>query len=353
MRTKSRWRPGRQLVAGVALLTALALSGCGSSDDGGESADGLIPWKHGIHHPGAEAGFLMMADHLGLFEKYGLDLEIVDMSSGTQTFPALVAGEIDSLEGSPGALYPAAAQGQDIRVVGSSMPGLAYALYAKDDIASVEDLEGASIAISAPNALPAQVAQAILRSRGVDTDSIQWVNAGSNADRYRAVVSGAADAASSPSDFVPQSESEGVRVLAESIEVVPDFPRYTVMARGEALEDRPEGMVRFLAAMAEGIQYAIDHPDEAAEISAEYMGTTADDPMITYMTDLIIEEELVAPDVRIPVDEMNFLEGLLRDMGELDHDVDIDAMVDESFREQALDLVEEQASSASPSAENE
>jgi NitT/TauT family transport system substrate-binding protein len=339
--TQYRRRGTRKILAVVAALAlGLTLAACGSSDDGekADSSTKLVTWKHGLLNPGTESGFLLMAQEKGLFKKYGVDLKIVTFASGQQLFPALIAGQVDSIEGSPGALFPAVEKGADLRIVGSSMPGLSYAIYAKKGIESVEQLKGKTLAISVPNSLPAQVLQAIMLEKGVGLDDVKYVNAGSNADRYKAVVAGTADAAISPSDFVPQAEADGINVIAESTKLLPDFPRFTILANGKALKNNPQGMIRFMAAQGEGLQYAVDHPDEAAALTAKTLKLKADDPMVTYATEDTIKNKLVTPDLAVPKDQVIGLEELLIKLGQLKQKIDIDAFIDTSFAEQAAAL---------------
>ena len=338
-------------------IMALVLSACGGGDSQTSENESQaeptgtaeavacdpanpIEWKHGILHKGSEAGFVTMAEEQGFYEDRGIKLETVEFASGAQIFPGLVAGEVDSIEASPGALFPAAIQGADnFRVTGSTMPGLPYAIYAREGIESVEDLEGKTMAISAVGALPDQVAKAILKEKGVDPNSMEYVNAGSNADRYRAVVAGTADATSSPMDFVPQAEADGLKVIALSPDIIPDFPRYNVIANADSLEERPDGMTCFLAAMAEGIQYAIDNPDEAAALTAKALETTPDDPLVTYMTELIIDEELVSPDVEIPTEKLEFMQELMIELGQIPEAIDLDTYLDDSYQKQAMEVL--------------
>ena len=349
MLNKQMWRFGAILAAAsMALsLAACASGGTGAPTDAhattGDAPIEVISWKHGIVHQGTEAGFLLMAQKLGLFEKYGVDVEYVEFSSAQQTFPALVAGQIDSLEGSPGGIFPVVQQGQDIRIVGATMPGLAWAIYARKGINDLKDLEGKSMAISVSRALPDQAARAMLTEAGVDPESLTYVNAGGNPDRYKAVVAGTVDAASGPADYAPRAKADGLNVVAFSADIIPDFPRYMVMASGKALDERPEGMVRFLAAMSEGIQYALDHPDEAAALTAASLDVDVTDESVTYMTDYIIDNNLLAPTLEAPVNKLDFLQQVMLSSGELTEKIDTSTLVDDSFQKKALALVKEMA----------
>lgn len=294
----------------------------------------------GVHPAAFDAGFLHMAEEQGFYEKHNVDVEFVELQSASQALPALVAGEVDIIEQSPGALFIASQQGEtDVAIVGSSMMGIPYTIYASKEFESLQDLEGASLAVSSPTGLPALVANLILADAGVDLSTIEYVNAGGNADRYRAVVAGTADAASSPADFVPQAEDDGVNVLALSTEALPDYPRYTLLARRAVLDEKPDAVVRYLAGLIEGLRYAFDNPDEAKALAADHMGVDLDDPRVAYMHELIVDGGLVSPNAEIPREKLEFQEQVLLDIGELNEPVDLDAFIEESFLDQALERV--------------
>lgn len=297
-------------------------------------------WRVGVHPAAADAGFLHMAQEQGFYEKHGVDVEFVELQSASQALPALVAGEVDAIEQSPGAFFVAEEQGDvGAVIIGSTMHGLPYAIYASSEFDSLADLEGASMAVSSPTGLPAIVANLMLEDAGVDLSTLEYLNAGGNADRYRAVVAGTADAASSPADFVPQAEEDGVKVLGLSSDVIPDYPRYMIIARQESLEEKPEAAVRYLAGLVEGLRYAYDNEEEARQLAAESMGTDPDDEIVQYMHDLIVEQELVSPNADVMMDKLRYQEQVLRDAGELTEDVDLEGLVDDSYLEQALERV--------------
>lgn len=346
----------RRYLAGAFALAMLAtFSACGSGneaeptqsptasntqDGGGETPIEMLKWKIGVMPCSSDCGFLRMADAKGFYEKHGVEVEFVELQSASQIYPALAAGEVDAIEQSPGGLFIAQhTGGLDAKIIGSSMQGMPYAIYAKKEFTDIKQLAGKSVGISSPTGLPALVAQLIFEDAGVDWSSIHPVNAGGNADRYRAVVAGTADSASSPADYVPQAEQDGVNVLALSSDVIPEYPRYMIIARNESLQQRPEAATRYMAGLIEGLRYAYDNPDEAKALAAEALKTTADDPMVTYMHDLIVDAKLVDPDGGIPLDKLEFQEKVLRMSGELTGDLDLSALVDDQFQKAALELL--------------
>ncbi len=66
--------------------------------------------------PKGDAGFSLMVSRHGFAEKQGLKLEIVRFKNGATAHKALLSGEIDSIESSPGAAILAGAHGADIKI---------------------------------------------------------------------------------------------------------------------------------------------------------------------------------------------------------------------------------------------
>lgn len=324
----------------VGVVVAMVAAACGSSADksgGGEAQT----WTVGVMPCSSDCGFLQMAQDKGFYKKQGVDVKFVTLNSASQIYPALAAGEVDAIQQSPGGLMIAQQKGGlDAKIIGSSMQGMPYAIYAQKQFTKLSQLEGKSMAISSPIGLPALVAQLILQDAGVPWKSIKPVNAGGNADRYKAVVAGTADAASSPADYVPQAKKDGVNVLALSMDVIPKYPRYMIIARSESLKNKGDLATKYMAGLIEGLRYALDHPDEQMAISAKALKTTADDPMVTYMQKLVTSKKLIDPNGGIDMDMVKFQEKVLRDSGQLTKDLDVTTLVDDSYQQAALKLLD-------------
>lgn len=335
--------PSRTAAVTLLTLAAVGLAACGSDADSAPDAgsEAMETWRFGVLPCAADCGFLRMAQEQGFYEEYGVDVEFVEMQSAAQIYPALAAGEIDAIEQSPGGLLIGAEQaGMEATVIGSSMEGLPYAIYASSDITDLSQLEGRSMAISSPTGMPALVAELMVESAGVDWSSLQQVNAGGNADRYRAVVAGTADAASSPADYAPMADEDGVNVVALASDIIPDFPRYMIIARNQSLEEKPEAAAAFLAGHIEGLRYAHENPEETKQIAADALQTTPDDPNVTWLHDLVIEEGLVDVDAGIDMAKLEYQLEVLVDTGQMDGDLDLASVVDDSYQQRALEMVE-------------
>src|ERR1700719_2038554 len=68
------------------------------------------PWRHGVIEAKSDAGFQVMAVRAGFAPKLGLDLKFSYFQNDVIMLRGLLAGELDSYEGTPGAALLAGAR---------------------------------------------------------------------------------------------------------------------------------------------------------------------------------------------------------------------------------------------------
>jgi len=324
----------------AAIGAAVALVGMTSVT--GAYAQSKPAIRYGIYEPGLDSGFLLMAEKKKLWDEQGVKVEVVTFKSAAQAFPAFLAGEVDVVQANPSEAMLASSKGADIKFIGSTMPGLNYALYAGSKYNAIEDLVGGTIGISAPTALPAVVAKAMLISKGIDPKKVTYMNSGGSPDRYLAVVNKVIDAASSPSDYVSRTKTDNVKVLAMAKNVIPDYPRYALISTNAFLQKNPDAVVGFIAGLVKGMRYAGDHPDEANQLSAENAGgLKADDPSILAAYSEFKDGGYLALNGEVPVKQMKYLAELQTKLGISPKPVNVDPLVDDSFRQKAIQKIGE------------
>jgi len=152
------------------------------------------PWRHGVIEPKGDAGFMVMVGQQGFGEKHGLKIEIIPLKNGALAHKALLSGELDSIESSPGAAILAGAHGADIKITGCDWPGVPHGLMVRANITKVEDLKGKTVAVAAPGSLPNLLIGAILEKYNVAPADVRFANLGGDLDRFKAVISGVVDA---------------------------------------------------------------------------------------------------------------------------------------------------------------
>src|ERR1700756_322788 len=119
-------------------------------------------WRHGIIEAKSDAGFQVMAVRAGFAQKVGLDLKYSYFQNDVIMLRAMLAGELDSYEGTPGAALLAGARNAPIRIVGCHWQNVVHSVFARGEFNGAADMKGAAMAISAPNAAPDMIAKAYL-----------------------------------------------------------------------------------------------------------------------------------------------------------------------------------------------
>src|SRR6266403_3242535 len=85
-----------------------------------------------------------IAHELKLFEKYGLDTELVYVS-GARPIQAMLGGSIDVSQVGGAATVAAAAQGADVVILGTVFSRLNFAVHASPQIKQIGDLKGKTL----------------------------------------------------------------------------------------------------------------------------------------------------------------------------------------------------------------
>ena len=154
---------------------------------------------------------------LGYLENFGLAAQTLNVSDGSKLIGALLSGTSDiCLLSGFGQVLPAIEKGGKLKVVAGAGLLVPHAIYsAKPNIRTVKDLEGKTVATGSPGALLHQFVVALLNKKGVDVKKIKFVNVGSSADVFRAVVAGVVDAGPALSDVYDQQAKYGVHSLSD------------------------------------------------------------------------------------------------------------------------------------------
>lgn len=206
-----------------------------------------------------------------IWNKHGLDVELIFLRGGSRTVSALIGGSVDFILGSDLGATTAIMQGASLTRVGVTTNTLGYSMVAQPGIKTVRDLHGKIIGITpGRDAAYARVVK-LLRDNGMDaTKDVTFLSVGDGgpAARVAALSSGVINATmfTPPSDKI--SEKAGMSILTR-LDVanvgggINTTPGYIQKHRSQAL--------RFLRGYMEGIHYLKTNKDESLKIFSKYV----------------------------------------------------------------------------------
>ncbi len=322
----------RPIVKQIALaaLVAAAVSAPASAQD--------KVWKHALLNAKADAGFFMMAAKHGFDKKQGLDVQLLQVKDDQVGLKALIAGEVDSYEGGPQGVFSAVARGADVKIIGCHWVVLPHGIYVADDIHKMSDLKGKAIAVSAPNSMPDMLARFALEKEGVDPSQVKLAAVGGDRERYQALVGGVVQGAVVSNEYQPEMPKTIHRLVAGR-DALPNFLRVCMVTSGKVLKERPDDVVRFLAAEMQAVRFALSHKDETVALTREIIHAKPDDPRPAFVYDDAVAHHALDPELPLPMDKLKWMDDQLVKAGKLKAPVDLAAVTDPGPREKALKLV--------------
>ncbi len=326
MRPSGRFKQAGLLV--VAVLTMFALAACGSDDEksgaGGAQAAGPAPVKLGIVEFTGIAPTQLGLDK-GIFEKHGIDLELVPADTPAAITAQVLSGQLDMGFATTTFLATAAAKGAPLAAV-SAVDGLinpeeavsAIVVDEKSSIQSPKDLTGKKVAVVALGSELDVLMKKVTDDDGGDSSKVQSVQI-PFPQMQAALSAGRVDAIVTTEPFLTLSRKAGARVISEpEVELLPNGSVTAYTASRKFIEQNEDVVKRFQAAMRESLEYAKAHSDEALQAVSKVTGLDAEEaegqalgtiyeplldrPSIEQMQDLLLEYELIPE--KVPMDEL-------------------------------------------------
>jgi NitT/TauT family transport system substrate-binding protein len=298
------------------------------------SAQELKPWKHGVIEPKGDAGFMLMIGQRDFAAKHGLRLEIVSMKNGAIAHKALLAGEVDSIESSPGAAILAGSRGADIKIIGCDWPGVPHGLVVRPGINTIADLKGKTVAVAAPGSLPNLLLKAMLEKNGVPESEVKVASLGGDLDRFKAVVAGVADAGIVAAEFMAVAPKD-IRMLVRGRDALPNYVRLCLTMTGKTITSRREDAINLVAAEMDALRFSVTHRDDTIAVTRAAIHAKPDDPRPAFAYDDTIKHASIDAAISLPLDKLAWMEGELKRAGNLKVPVDLAKITAPDIRAEA------------------
>jgi ABC-type nitrate/sulfonate/bicarbonate transport system substrate-binding protein len=258
------------LLAGVLIAAALAATPSHAADAPKEKIifgwAAISPTMAGV----------WMAKEIGAFDKYGLNAELIYISSGAVVVQALVGGSVHAALGASNAVVAAILKGATIVAVGSNTSRPGMALWVQPEITKPEQLQGKTLAITRYGSTSDFVTRLILKRLNLDGKveirqfgGVVEADVGFRARRVDGRVS------SQPPS--PQS-----RALVDAAELGIPFSMNLLAVSADFYNKSPSTVERIVKAYIEGIAALRNRKAQALQVLGKYMGQRGGAPEMHY-----------------------------------------------------------------------
>ncbi len=209
---------------------------------------------------------LKLAARLGLYEKHGVKVTIIELDGTPQAVAALNSGAADLADISIDSVIRLRADNDlHLRGIVSASLGAPYLIAAKDDITSLAGLAGRSFAIADNGSLDHTLTQVVLKAQGVAPDAPQYVPIGAPGARVQALAAGRVDATTvSYGTFQPIANTPGIHILVKPEDFAAASPNLTkfIAALDTTISSKHEALQRFVDALLDASRNFESHPDQ-------------------------------------------------------------------------------------------
>jgi NitT/TauT family transport system substrate-binding protein len=221
------------------------------------SASQWIPW---------------IAKDAKIYEKHGLDTELILLRGSGQSSQAIVGGSIFAAPVTLATVMNADLSGADLVTVAHTVAGVQSKLLVKPEIKRPEDLRGKKLAISTFGSWETSQPSHHKKYGMEPGRDVILITIGNTPERIQALVSGGVDAADLNYPADAQAERLGFKVLWDAKQEV-SYPSMSVVTRRKSvLEDR-DTVMRMVKAHVEAIHYLKANKEFSLKVLGKYLKT--------------------------------------------------------------------------------
>ena len=214
-----------------------------------------------------------IAEEAGLFKKYGLDFQLVYISSASMVTAAMLSGSGDVAISGGEAIVRAAAQGvNELVFIAAAKNSLTHSILARSDVKRPEDLRGKTLGLTRIGSNSHYFVIQALRRYGVDPAEVNFIQTGGQVENLTALLNGKVDAATmtGPSGGA-KAIAEGFRYAVYGPELRIPFAAAMLVTRRPLLRTHAPVIERFMRAMAEAVKIMFKDKELTYKVLGKYL----------------------------------------------------------------------------------
>ncbi len=219
-----------------------------------------------------------LAQKRGFLKEEGIDAEIIRVSGGASAV-ALSSGDLDY---GTGMALGGPITGLPVKVVACFVPVPVFALVARAEIKSIQDLKGKTVGISTFAGLSIFAARVIAKHFGLDPDKdLKFVAIGAVEGRFIRLTQGLVDAAILAPPLDSEAKKKGFNILAKAEDILV-FPETGLVAGIKKIQEKPDQIKQVLKAGIKANRYIRSNRDGTIQFIMEWLKVNKDVAAATY-----------------------------------------------------------------------
>ena len=210
----------------------------------------------------------------GFFRKYGLDVQVILIESGTTTAQALVAGDISFAQVAGPAVIQSNLRGADTVMIAGVVNTLTFQLFTERGITRPDQFKGKSVGVTRYGSATDFAMRYALDKYGLDVNKDVTILQLGNVPALLAAMEAAriqGAMLSAPTSL--RAKKMGFPMLADLQMLGLEYQHTSIATSRALIKSKPDLVRDFMRAYVEGIHYAKTHRKETLEVLTKYLRT--------------------------------------------------------------------------------
>jgi len=215
-----------------------------------------------------------MAQEGGFFRKYGLDVQLIFVESGSRTVQTLISGDVIAAQVAGTSVIQSNLQGSGVVMIGGFLNTMDYKFMVSRDITRPDQLKGKTLAVSRAGSSSDFATRYALEKYGLVPDKdVTILQIGSQPARFAALQSGKIHGVMIAIPLTATATKMGLNTLADLQMLGLEYQHTGLAVSQNTLKTQPELVRNMLKAFVEGIHFMKTHRKEAIGILTKYIKT--------------------------------------------------------------------------------
>ena len=279
---------------------------------------------------------VVVAKDLGLFKKYGVDVETVALDGGVKVFRAMLAGNLDVAQAPAALTEVGISKGSHVKAILASLYKFEASMVVRDNVKTLADLKGKRIGIQQPGGFADILSKTVLRAAKIDPKDVHFVSIAT--EDVPALVADQVDTAILHVEQEMQAKEKvpSLHAIARLWELQPK-QLYTVFAvKDSTIKEKPAALLAFTKAVIEATRTI--YTDKAKVLPIMVKETGYPEKIISETYDYLVKSCIWDANTGLSPERVNFTAALMTKVGNIEQGKTptYDQIVDKSFAEKAI-----------------
>ena len=215
---------------------------------------------------------VIVARELGLYKKFGVDVETVQLEDGVKVFRAMLAGNID-VGMSPGAVtIIGISNSAAVKVIVANSNKFEASMIVRDNVKDMTDLKGKRIGIQQPGGFADLLSRSVLKAAKIDPKDVNFVTIAS--EDVPALVADQVDTAilHVEQEMLAKSKVPTLHAIARMWDVQPKTLYTPAVVTEKTIKDKPAALEAFVKANIEAVRAMYSDKAKVMPILVKFTG---------------------------------------------------------------------------------